>query len=302
MTSVPNIEDSEKSCRMRKKIKAVQFSVLTAFFLTLFKISVGLVTHSLGLLASSIDSLMDVLVSSVNLIAIKEADKPADKEHLYGHGKIESLAGLFQSIIISISGIYLVVESVKRFIYRVEIEHISTAIVVMLISMILTFLLTLKLKRIFKETESLVVGTELLHFTIDFMTNGGIIAALILVRLTGSPLWDVGIAFIVACYILYQSFQILRKSIDELLDRALPLSEQKQIEQIILNHDSRIVGFHNLRTRKIGNQRFIDFHFEIRGEENFSRAHGLTESLIKRIKEDFPEADITVHFDPEGGE
>lgn len=302
MTSVPAIRDSEKISRMRKKIMAVQFSVLTALFLTIFKISIGLVTHSLGLFASSIDSLMDVLVSSVNLIAIKEADKPADKEHLYGHGKIESLAGLFQSIIISISGIYLVVESVKRFIYRIEIEHIPTAIVVMLISMILTFLLTLKLKRIFKETESLVVGTELLHFTIDFMTNGGIIAALILVRLTGSPLWDVGIAFIVACYILYQSFQILRKSIDELLDRALPLSEQKQIEQIILNHDPRIIGFHNLRTRKIGNRRFIDFHFEIRGEENFSRAHELTESLIKRIKEDFPEADITVHFDPEGGE
>lgn len=296
------ITDSEQSNRTRNKVKAVQLSVLTALFLTIFKVSIGLVTHSLGLIASSIDSLMDVLVSSVNLIAIKEADKPADKEHLYGHGKIESLAGLFQSIIISLSGIYLVFESIKRFIFRVELEHISTAIVVMIISMILTFLLTLKLKQIFKETDSLIVGTELLHFTIDFMTNGGIITALVLVRVTGSPLWDVGIAFVVACYILYQAFHILRKSVDELLDRALPLSEQKQIEQIILNHDPRIIGFHNLRTRKIGNRRFIDFHFEIRGEENFSRAHELTESLIKRIKEDFPEADITVHFDPEGGE
>ena len=245
---------------------------------------------------------MDMLVSSVNLIAIKEADKPADKEHLYGHGKIESLAGLFQSIIISISGFYLVIESVKRLIHKVEIEHVSVAIWVMTVSMILTFLLVLRLKRVFKETDSLIVGTESLHFTIDFITNGGLIAALILVRLTGSPLWDLAIAFVIACYILYQSFHILRKSIDELLDRALPLSEQKELERIILSHDSRIVGFHNLRTRKIRNQRFIDFHFEIRGEENFSRAHELTESLIKRIGERFPEADVTVHFDPEGGE
>ena len=89
---------------------------------------------------------------------------------------------------------------------------------------------------------------------------------------------------------------------DELLDRALPLEEQKQIEQIILTHDPRIVGFHNLRTRKIGQQRFIDFHFEIRGEENFARAHELTESLIKHIQSRFPDADVTVHFDPEGGE
>ena len=301
MASSP-VSNIASTSQIKKKANAVKLSILTAFFLTAFKVLVGLTTHSLGLMASAIDSFMDMLVSSVNLIAIREADKPADKEHLYGHGKIESLAGLFQSIIISVSGFYLVIESIKRLIYRIEIEHVSVAIWVMTVSMILTLLLVLRLKRVFKETDSLIVGTESLHFTIDFITNGGIIAALILVRFTGSPFWDLAIAFVVACYILYQSFQILRKSVDELLDRALPLAEQKELERIILNHDPRIVGFHNLRTRKIRNQRFIDFHFEIRGEENFSRAHELTESLIKRIEASFPEADVTVHFDPEGGE
>ncbi len=293
---------SEGFSQTKKKLNVVALSISTALFLTLFKISVGLMTHSLGIIASAIDSFMDMLVSSVNLIAIKEAEKPADKEHLYGHGKIESLAGLFQSVIISISGIYLVAESIRRFIFRVELEHIPVAVSVMIVSMVITFLLVLKLKRVFSETESLVLGTETLHFTTDFVTNGGIIVALILVRWTGSSFWDLAVAFIIACYILYQSFQILKKSVDELLDRALPLSEQKELERIILNHDPKIIGFHNLRTRKIGNQRFIDFHFEIREEENFSKAHELTESLIKRIKERFPEADVTVHFDPEGGE
>ncbi len=295
-------EMSEGFSQTKKKLNVVALSISTALFLTLFKISVGLMTHSLGIIASAIDSFMDMLVSSVNLIAIKEAEKPADKEHLYGHGKIESLAGLFQSVIISISGIYLVAESIRRFIFRVELEHIPVAVSVMIVSMVITFLLVLKLKRVFSETESLVLGTETLHFTTDFVTNGGIIVALILVRWTGSSFWDLAVAFIIACYILYQSFQILKKSVDELLDRALPLSEQKELERIILNHDPKIIGFHNLRTRKIGNQRFIDFHFEIREEENFSKAHELTESLIKRIKERFPEADVTVHFDPEGGE
>jgi len=295
-------EMSEGFSQTKKKLNVVALSISTALFLTLFKISVGLMTHSLGIIASAIDSFMDMLVSSVNLIAIKEAEKPADKEHLYGHGKIESLAGLFQSVIISISGIYLVAESIRRFIFRVELEHIPVAVSVMIVSMVITFLLVLKLKRVFSETESLVLGTETLHFTTDFVTNGGIIVALILVRWTGSSFWDLAVAFIIACYILYQSFQILKKSVDELLDRALPLSEQKELERIILNHDPKIIGFHNLRTRKIGNQRFIDFHFEIREEENFSKAHELTESLIKRIKERFPVADVTVHFDPEGGE
>ena len=106
----------------------------------------------------------------------------------------------------------------------------------------------------------------------------------------------------IACYILRQSGGILKTAVDELLDRALPLEEQKEIERIISNFDRRIIGFHNLRTRKLGHQKFIDFHMEIRGEDNFARAHDLTESLIKRIRESFPGADVTVHFDPEGGE
>ncbi len=295
-------ESPDFLARSRKKTTAVLFSILTAFFLTFLKFSVGFLTHSLGLIASAVDSFMDMLVSTVNFIAIREAEKPADKEHLYGHGKIESLAGLFQSVIISVSGIYLVVESLKRLIFRVELDHIPTAITVMIASMVITLFLVLKLKQVFKETESLIVGTETLHFTTDFISTGGIIVALLLVHWTGSALWDVAVAFVIACYIIFQSFQILKQSVNELLDRAIPASEQREIEYIILNHDPRIVGFHNLRTRKIGTQRFIDFHFEIRGEENFSKAHELTESLIKRITDRFPESDVTVHFDPEGGE
>ncbi len=285
-----------------KKIGAMRFSIVTALFLFLLKFSVGLIAHSLSLIASAVDSLMDVLVSSVNLIAVKEADKPADKEHLYGHGKIESLAGLFQSVIISGSGVYLVIESVRRLIRGVELFHLPTAMLVMVISMALTFFLVLKLKQVLKETGSIIVGTETLHFTVDFLTNGGVILALILVRMTGFSFWDLGVAFVIACYILSQSLGILKKSIDELLDRSLPIEEQVEIERIILTHDPRVVGFHNLRTRKIGQQRFIDFHFEIRGEDNFARAHDLAEALIKRIKDKFPGADVTVHFDPEGGE
>lgn len=288
--------------QIKKKVGILRFSILIGTFLTVFKLSVGFFTNSLSLIASAVDSLMDVLVSTANLIAVREADKPADKEHLYGHGKIESLAGLFQSLIISIGGIYLVMESVKRLIHRIELEHIPVAVGVIVVSMILTWILVLKLKRVSRETDSTIIETESLHFTMDFATNAGVIAALILVRFTGSPLWDLVIAFLIACYILKQSFGIFRTSIDELLDRALPPSEQKEIEQIILNYDPRITGFHNLRTRKIGNRRFIDFHFEIKEEEDFKKAHQLTEALIKRIQERFPDADITVHFDPEGSD
>src|SRR3989338_11017553 len=108
--------DQQNNLQTEKKIGAISLSIATAFFLTIFKLSIGFVSGSLGLIASAIDSLLDVLVSSVNLIAVKEADKPADREHLYGHGKIESLAGLFQSVLIFVSGLYLVGESIRRLI------------------------------------------------------------------------------------------------------------------------------------------------------------------------------------------
>ena len=293
---------SAAAAAARKKLGVICFSIGTALFLTVFKFAVGILTNSLGLIASAVDSLMDTLVSSVNFIAVREAGKPADKEHLYGHGKIESLAGLFQSLLISASGLYLVFEAVKRLIRGVELTHVPAAIVVVAVSMVLTFILIIKLKRVAEETDSIIIGTERLHFTMDLLTNSGIIAALVLVRFTGSSVWDLAVAVMVAGYVLKQSFGILKKSVDELLDRSLPAEEQREIERIILTHDPRIVGFHNLRTRKIGSQRFVDFHFEIRGEENFSRAHELTEAIILHIKERFPGADVTVHFDPEGGD
>jgi len=284
------------------KFWAIGLSIGVALSLTLIKLTVGFITHSLAVLASAMDSFMDVLVSTVNLISLREAEKPADKEHLYGHGKIESIAGLFQSLVIALSGIYLVYESIRRLITGSEIDYIPSAIGVMVVSMIVTLFLVTRLERVSKETESIIVKTETLHYVTDILANGGVILALVLVSVTESALWDLIVAFVIAIWIVKQAFLILKKSIDELLDRSLPVEEQKEIEQIILNHDSRIVGFHNLRTRKIGHQRFIDFHFEIRGEESFKEAHNLTESLVRQIQGCFPGADVTIHYDPEGAD
>jgi ferrous-iron efflux pump FieF len=245
------------------------------------------------------DSLLDTFASSVNLYSLKASEKPADADHLYGHGKIESLAGFFQSLIISASAIFLVIESVKRLFQGSGINHLLIAIGVMLVSMICTFLLVLKLKSIARKAKSLIMETEALHYTTDFLTNGGIIIALVMVKLTGLEAWDLAIAIGIAGYILKQSVKIFRTSVNELIDRAIPEEEQREIERIILNFDPKITGFHNLRTRTIGEQKFIDFHVQIKGIEGFKRAHELTESLIAKIKERFPTSDVTVHYDPE---
>ena len=294
-------EISINTGNLQTKKKAIRLSIVTAASLAILKFIFGISTQSMAVLASAVDSLMDVLVSNVNLISLMEASKPADSDHAYGHGKIESLAGLFQSLIISASGIYLIYESAARLIHGEVITHIGIAVWVMAISIVATFFLIRQLKSVAFKTDSIIVGTESLHFTTDLMSNLGVIIALLLVRVTGVHFWDLLIALAIAAYVLKQSLSILRTSIDELIDRALPEEIQKEIRETISGFDKRILGFHNLRTRKIGDKKFIDFHVEIDKSLSFQKAHDLTEDLIEMLKAKFPGSDVNAHFDPEGG-
>jgi len=283
-----------------QKTGVLKLSIATAFFLAVLKLIAGILTNSMAVISSAVDSLMDAATSGVNFIAVKEASKPPDEEHAYGHGKIESLAGLFQSTFIGLSGLYLIVESVKRLVVGSSVNVIPVGLVVMAISMVLTVLLVLKIRSTAKKAPSLILQTEQLHFTMDILTNAGVILALILVKATGLVLWDLLVSIALAVYIFRVSFRILKRAVDELLDRSLPPVSKEEIEKIILSYNPAIVGLHNFRSRRVGDQIFLDFHIEIRGEDDFKKAHLMTESLIKKIEERYPGSDITVHYDPEG--
>lgn len=280
--------------------RAIQISILTALVLAIAKFAVGLGTHSMALLASALDSLMDFGSSTVNWVAIREASRPPDANHPYGHGKIESLAGLLQSLFICVSGLYLVYEAVHRLITGSTVHVTRASIFVMIVSLLASCMVVWQIKKAARQSRSLVLAAEFLHYFTDIFTNAGIIAALVLVYWTKSAFWDLMISIVVAIYILMAAYRILRRSIDELLDANLPPAALLEIERIILNHHPSIVGVHNLRTHRVGNQIFIDFHIEIRGEDDFKQAHLMTESLIQAVQIPYPDADITVHYDPEG--
>ncbi len=286
--------------KTKRITSALTLSILTGLMLALVKLATGLLTHSMAIAASALDSVMDVAVSSVNLFAAREAAKPPDEEHAYGHGKIESLAGLFQSIFIGLSGLYIIIESLKRLFLGSYVNQLHVGLGVMTFSAVASWLLVLRLQYVARHNHSLILTTEGLHFTTDMMTNGGVILALALVDITHFIFWDLVVSIVIAVYIFRTSFGILRRSIDELLDRGLSPVSKEEIEHLIRSYHPSIVGLHNFRSRSVGEQIFLDFHIEIRGEENFRRAHDMTESLIHQIQERYPGADITVHFDPEG--
>lgn len=280
--------------------RAIKFNIAGSVILVIAKLIIGWLTNSMGVLVSALDSMMDSGMSIVNLIAYRHASKPPDEDHAYGHGKIESLASLFQSTLIGFTGLVLVIEAVKRMIYGTSVHQVGAGIGVMVLSVVISFGLVVGMKKARGEKSSLVLSTETLHYSSDILSNLGIIGALLLVQWTGWPTWDLLISILVALYIFRTAFGILRNAVDELLDKSLPPVSQKDIETIIKGYSPAMTSMHNFRSRKVGSQIFMDFHVEIQGESDFKRAHEMTEGLIIRIRKDYPDADITVHYDPAG--
>lgn len=280
--------------------EALVLSIGVAALLTTVKFAAGVVTHSMAIMASALDSTLDLMMSALNFFAFKVASKPPDAEHAYGHGKIESLAGLFQSLLIGASGSFVIFEAVRRLIRGSYVAAIPLGIGVIVFASIVTALLSWRLRRLSFRNRSLILGTEKVHYTMDFFSYLGVILALILVGWTGKAFWDLIVSISVAAFIFKAAIGIFRQAVSELLDRGLSTREINNLKMVILRHHPAIVGAHSLRSRMVGNQLFLDFHIEIRGEDNFKKAHDMTESLIAKIREQHTNADVTVHFDPEG--
>lgn len=275
-------------------------SLAIAGTLSILKIAAGAVDGSLGILASALDSLMDLGSSAVNLATRRLACLPPDAEHPYGRGKAESLAGLLQGALIFAAGLFLVKEAWRRFEAGRTIELGFTGVIVMLISAAASLWHSRSLKEAAARETSAVLEAEKAHFATDFLANVSVAAALAVSALTNHGGWDLGLAAVISILVLREAALLVLRSSRELTDRSLPLDALREIDAMIRGHDPRVVGAHNLRARRSGPRIFIDFHIEIRGIESFSEAHELTESLIDRIKRRIPNADVTVHYDPEG--
>ena len=280
--------------------KVLMWTIVTALFLSVIKVGAALMTQSMAIMASALDSIMDFAISFVNLIAAREAAKPPDEEHAYGHGKIESLAGLFQSLFIGLSGLYLVFESSRRILSGSEMTALPAGIGVMFFSLCVTLVLTRTLDRAQAKNQSIILSSEKLHYAMDALTNGGTILALFLVAKTGFVGWDLVVSILISLYIFLSSYKILRRCVDELMDKGLPPVSKEEIEDLIQNFNPAIVGVHKFRSRRVGHQLFLDFHIEIRDEKDFKKAHDMTEDLIEKIKATYPGSDVMVHYDPEG--
>ncbi|MGZ8845431.1 MAG: cation diffusion facilitator family transporter [Pyrinomonadaceae bacterium] len=281
------------------KNSAARLSIVVAVFLIALKATSGWLTGSLSVWASLLDSVLDLFASTLNFIAVRAASRPADEDHAYGHGKAESLTSLFQAIVIGGSGIFIVWEAVHRIRDPHQTRSEAIGIVTMVVAIGASVWLVRRLRRVANETESLALSSDALHYATDIYINGGVLIALLLTAFTGWSVVDPLISLVIALYIMKSSFGLAHESINVLMDRRLPVQVDATIAEIVGRYRTMGVrGFHDLRTRRSGSQKFIDLHVEVDRNKRFEEAHDLTVKILRAIEAEIPRSKVHVHTDP----
>ncbi|MGE5504898.1 MAG: cation diffusion facilitator family transporter [Actinomycetota bacterium] len=274
-------------------------STATAITLIVVKLAAWGMTGSVALLSTLIDSALDAGASIVNLLAVRHALQPADREHRFGHGKAEALAGLGQSAFIVGSGALLLVEAVKRLVHPEPVTNGVIGIAVMAFSIVATALLVQFQKAVIRRTGSVAIAADSLHYTGDVMINGSVIVSLGLAMWQGWTLVDPLFAIAIGGYLLYSAWHIAVGSMDMLMDRELPDAERDRIRQIARSHPE-VRNLHDLRTRSAGQGGFIQLHLELDANLPLYMAHDIADTVEKSINEAFPGFEVIIHQDPAG--
>ena len=278
---------------------ATYASVAVAIVLIIIKTMAYLLTGSVAILSSLIDSFLDFLASGINLFAVRHSLVPADHDHRYGHGKAEAIAGLAQSAFIVGSALFLIFEAINRFSHQQVLENGMVGIGVMLITIALTGLLVKFQRYVVKKTGSIAITADSLHYAGDLLLNLSVIVALILSIYLDWQIADPIFALMIAFYILRSAWVIGKQSLAQLMDQELPDEVREEIKAIALQHPE-VLNLHELRTRSSGRQYFFQLHLEMDGELKLKEAHQIANAVEIEICKAFPNAEVIIHEDMEG--
>jgi ferrous-iron efflux pump FieF len=279
--------------------RAAIASLVVSLILVALKTFAYFASHSVAMLASMADSALDLFTSSLNLFAIRTALTPADREHRFGHGKAEPLAGLAQAAFIAASALFLVVQGVQRILDPQKVENSGQALAVMAVSIAFALGLILYQRRVVKKTNSLAVHADAIHYAADLVTNIGVVVALVLATWLDWTLADPIIAIGVAAIMLVTALSVGRQSLDQLMDHELPDADRTRIAAIARDHPA-VKNVHELKTRAAGLSTFIQIHLEMDAAMRLTEAHAVSDAVEKAIQAAYPGAEVIIHQDPYG--
>ena len=278
---------------------AARLSIIIVVVLIVIKVTVGIITGSLSVLAQAVDSFLDLFAVSITFLALRIAAKPADEEHPFGHGKAENIAAIIQAVLIFVAGGSIIYSAVRRIQTDAVLEMTEAGMAVMTFSILASLFLSRYLLRVAKREDSMALEANAHNIAADVYSAAAVLAGLIAVRITGLGVIDAVLAGLVALFILKVSVDVLRRSLGGLVDTKLPADEEQRIRGAITEHFGReVVGFHRLRTRKAGSHRYIDLHLVMPKHITIEAAHDMCDHLEKDIEVKLVHTDVTIHVEP----
>ncbi|HTW51289.1 MAG TPA: cation diffusion facilitator family transporter [Stellaceae bacterium] len=285
--------------QIRLRTRATYASVAVSVFLIVIKFAAWLVTGSVAMLSSLVDSLLDVVAAVVNLFAVRQALEPPDREHRFGHGKAEPLAALGQAAFLAGGALLLVFEAVSRAISPEPVTRAELGIAVIIVSMALDGALMLYQRYVVARTKSLAIGADELHFRSDLTVNAGVLAALLFDQFVKIPILDPIFGAAIGLWIIYSATRLLRGALTQLMDQEMPDDDRARIRTIAEAADE-VAAVHDLKTRVAGPTTFIQLHLEMDGAMDLRRAHEIADRVEAQLREAYPYAEIIIHQDPAG--
>ena len=285
---------------MNEKEKVARLSIFSNGFLIIIKLFAAILGGSVGILSEAIHSAVDLVASFVAFFAVRISSKPPDQQHPYGHGKYENVSGVIEALLIFFAAVWIIYEAIHRLLHPIEIHYALLGFLVMGMSAIVNLYVSKKLYKAAKKHDSIALESDALHLKTDIYTSVGVALGFGIIYLTNLHWVDSVIAIVVAFIILYEAYMLLKQAFSPLVDSQLPLEFQKEIFQIVEGEikGKAKVNYKNLRTRKSGPFKYLDFVLLVPGECSVAEAHQLCDNIEKRIHQQISNVDINIHIEP----
>lgn len=282
---------------MNAKVKVARLSIISNTCLIVLKLFVGIFTGSVSIVSEAIHSTMDLIASFVAYFSVKLSDKPADEDHPYGHGKVENISGVIEALLIFTASVWIIYEAIKKILHPQEVESIGLGFIVMFIAAAINLMVSRKLYKVAKEVDSIALEADALHLKADVYTSLGVGLGLSLIWITKLNFLDPIVAIIVAIFILKEALELLKEAFNPLLDIKLSDEEISIIKEEISLHGSSYCNFHNLRTRRAGNAKYIDLHLVVPDDMSVKIAHKICDDIEKSVEKRIPNSDVLIHLE-----
>jgi cation diffusion facilitator family transporter len=284
------------------KEKAAKLSIFAVSFLIVMKVVASIVTGSIAIRADAIHSAIDLVGAIIGFVGIRIADKPPDRQHPFGHGKAENIAGVVIAVLIFIAGGTIAYQAITRLISGAALEMVTVGIFVTAAAIVINLAASWYAMRVARSTDSLALEATARDLLADVLSSAAVLLGLVLVRFTGIARLDAIVALLVSVIIFRTAFLSMKRSFGGLIDTRLPRAEERQIIAAIEKHRGQLVGFHKIRTRKAGSQRYIDFHLVVSKDASVERAHKLCDELEREIEARLSATSVTIHIEPCDGD